>query len=286
MTEQRLYAKGLTPSTFMPDIFLLDPDNGYIISGKDAFLHIIWQEILWLCTLLFLFVMFTILFLHGADKWSKVHALNQSATVAQGKVIRHRQTVTGSMNQSILYYVTYQYTLPGTNTTYTKEEFVDRSIYDRFEDGTIVDIKYTESDPTQAILARDFAPLQVETSIIIETILGITGALVIVIYGIPVLKQCWGDEILRRKGHLLQGQVLHCHHIAPMEGKKVLPSEDESAIGEHFWIELAYRFKTPDGKEIRGVAKRQRNDLHHKALPQFGAPVAIWYLDAEHYRLL
>src|SRR4051794_38512952 len=108
VTEQQIYANNSPTFTIMSNVFLFDPDNAYIISGKESFLHIIWQEILWLGTLLLLFLIFAGLFVHGTDKWLKVHMLNQSPSVAQGEVIRHRQTAAGSFNQSILYYITYQ----------------------------------------------------------------------------------------------------------------------------------------------------------------------------------
>jgi hypothetical protein len=272
----------ITPS----NLFLLNPENSDMLIGKRKFTIPI-NFIFITSLLLFLLLLISILLLvTGINNTLTATYLSSSETSVEGVITGQRKGVIGNISQTATYFVTYQFNPTESKTPYHKEQGVRDDLFNKLKTGDSVRIKYLPTDPNVSTLAEvDMnASLGFMGSLLI--IIGALGTLITGVYLLPVVSAALKELHLRRYGKILNGQVLSCRRYKNEAPTSLNPHEYGSALSNLFFIELSYRFKLPDGKEITSWDKRKRDDLKGKSLPTFGLPIAVLYLDEKHYKVL
>ena len=234
--------------------------------------------------LLPLFIGFVLLLISGATELADLHRLNTSQATAQGTIIAHRRGSAGSMNQGILHYVTYQFMVDEVQVK--KEQFVPRLSYQRLKDGASVTVKYVPSNPQLATLTGQDADVSLGAMSFTQIVIGLVGGTIVLVYLLPALFRLWWAFNLRLRGTILHGEVLACHRYQNSAPTGLAFADYGSALNSTFFVELSYRFHTPPGRIIQGRCTQQREDLRGKALPKFGMPVYVLYLNDAHYQVL
>ncbi len=212
--------------------------------------------------------------------------LDHSGAVTQGQIISRRIAVTGGNGRAINYYVTYQFALPDMQTVVTNEQFVRKEIYDQLVESSPVRIKYLDSDPGISILPDWAVSLTQRSNGYLYAVFGGLALAIALLYFAPAAYRFFRGAQRRRSGQVLVGHVLACHRYVTQGASSLNPEVYGSALKSQFYIELAYSFRLPQGKEVKGVARRRRNDLKGLALPKFGSPVLVLYAREDNYDVL
>jgi hypothetical protein len=272
-------------SAFPKQVFLLDLDHKRYGEGARPPMALNFNA----AVVLLLLSMFAIslgMIISSAQSLNLVHQLHESGAVIQGEITAHRRNAAGTMNQGQFHYVTYQFQYPDGGKLYRREQFVSKALYEQLQDGTSVTIKVLPSMPTLSTLTGDNVDRGLGSVDYITLILGVIGLTIASVYLVPRLPRWWVETQMLRRGQIINGQLLHCRRFVTDTAHTLDPNEYGAALSSNFFIEVAYRFQTPNGKEIKGIATNKRNDLHRSKLPNFGTPIVVLYLDDENYEML
>ncbi len=273
-------------SPFPSNLFLLNPHNRNMLRGVRAlsvtFSLTTVMLLIGLCGLL----ASGLCFAKGISDLFATAQLIANGVIVQGRIVNYQPHTANGVNQGVLHPVVYRFTLPNRPIAFTRQQLVRKEFFDRFTEGAAVTVRYLPSDPMVSMLVGVDAESGFEGSAFGSIAVGAVGLLVGAVYLWPVLRQLWRDIRLKQEGCVTPGQVLYCRRYALLTAVQRDSPEYDAAIANNFYIELSYRFRTPEGKELRGWTKQKRNDLRGTRLPTFGAPVAVLYLDRENFNVL
>ncbi len=161
-----------------------------------------------------------------------------------------------------------------------------KDVFDRLKNGNSVTVQYLPGDPGISMLVGVDAERTFEGNAFTSIAIGFAGLIIAAVYLLPPMAAQWRAWRLRQSGQVIVGQTLYCRRYAPVMMTRPDSPDYDRAISRNFYVELSYRFRRPDGKEVRGRSLRKRNDLRGTRLPAFCAPVAVLYLDRENHKVL
>lgn len=168
-------------------------------------------------------------------------------------------------DDSDTYYVIFEYVYNGSS--YSGEQSVDYSFYDRAERGAYVDVLLLPENPGIVKLADHNEP---PTFLVFFAVCwnGIVWTI-----AIGMFSASGRYRQLMREGQMIRGE------IASIKGHT--DSDDD------YIITVEYAFRAPDdGTLIIGKQRHTRNDLKRERLPRQGTPVAVMYRNKNHYQML
>jgi hypothetical protein len=93
-----------------------------------------------------------------------------------------------------------------------------------------------------------------------------------------VIRKVRTKRRLVRDGEVLAGDIVHC------TGRTANTGGDDGS--DYYQVTVAYRFRSPAGRELRGKDSAWREDLERAPLPAPGTPVLVVYLEDKTYQLL
>jgi len=272
--------------TLFPDIFFVDPANSVLSTDSTVVARLPNPGIGLIVLLLVAMLLFVFLTIIGVSVLGSEAQLDRSDVTVQGIVINHRRNAAGSVNQGVLHYVTYLYSVPGQGETLTKEQYVTEMTYSQLEDGDPVLVKYLQSDPSIAELSGPASTNSLALNGYFMTVFGLIGGLVALVFLVSHVWQYYRDDVLIRKGRLLMGEVLKCRADLNVTQTSLESNNYGNPLRGHHFIELTYIFNTPEGNDIEATVKARRNDLVGQLLPEFGTSVAVLYLNDRCYKIL
>jgi hypothetical protein len=253
------------PSAPSFEPFLLVPQTRKFFMGQARHLPI--QE-LWVIVFFGFFTFMAMCLLVGAlGEYADAGRLQQSGVITQGTIISR----TLSSGKSTSYYLTYEFSVKGSDTRFTRQQTVRRAAYEAHPEGSLVTVAYLPDDPNVSRLAGKDADDSVMQASVPESGLFVLITLVIMFFLLrPVVRDRW----LARNGRILEGKVVKSN--GRLAGSK----------RRYYRLTVQYEFLSPSGVLLSGKQNAQRDDLRHSLLPRPGAPVAVLYADDRHYKML
>jgi hypothetical protein len=266
-----------------PNAFLLKPYHAHRQLGT---LQIISAKQILLClALVGLISFFGLIIMQGAQPLILDYQLQQNGIDTQGSIVDIQPVSMRSRGQAPAAYITYSFT-SAAEVIYLGKQVVSTEDSRRLQPGATVAIRYLLHNPNASVLVVQN----------VENILGPGNAMITLLVTISQLAtlavfaslmwSVWWDEQYFRRGRLIFGHVLKCRAYLESFASQLNVESTDRHLGGRFMIELSYAFHSHAGKTIRAVTTQQRNDLRFQALPAFGQPLAILYLDDRHYKLL
>ena len=252
------------------DPFLLSPRKLRFVHGLDRRPAVTFAHPL---ALAFICIWMFGMMVYFGSPWITAMRVQNLGTLTQGKVINgYVQT-----GKNTTYYLTFQYqiNLPnGKAQIYQYAQQVSAAYYHMHPGDTKVAIKYLHDDPATAQLAGvDDDSTGRDSALFAGVGFGLVWLTVTVILVYPFIDN-WTST-----GRLLKGELVDCeNHIYKQD----------------FIITVYYTFVSPTtGQTLAGKQRGTRNDLmgnkrrntDHK-LPKLGVPVAVYYVNDHHYKLL
>jgi hypothetical protein len=245
-----------------PSLFLLDPSaNAKFVAGKAK--RIGSSRVM----LLLAFISFIVAAgMIGYAVYGELNfqALEREGTTTNAVVVDGHTTRSSRGGTS--YYITYELTV--NKQPYRHEVNISSSLYNRLRIGSTVSVRYLMRDPSISMLwGDDFDSTSITGQRLIGVIVGGTSL-------VCCLVCVWVDWRNRRisKGTLLRGTLLSASGRNGSKGAYIVTVE--------------YTFTTPSGGIITKKASNDRRDLRKAALPPYGTPVAVLYLDDRNVRLM
>jgi hypothetical protein len=271
---------------FPKNLFLLNPNNeGLLGKSRPLFATFSVTSAMLCLGLAGLLASICFFGIGSTELFTTARLLSAGITV-QGEIVAYPPGASTGMAQGFVYPITYRFSPANSSTTVSGQVLVRRDVFDRLKDRAAVTVKYLPGDPSVSILVGVDAERAFESSAFASIAVGFAGLIAAVVYFLPLMRHLWQEQRLRQTGHVLVGQVLYCRRYAPVMMLRPDSAEYDRSVSHNFYVELSYRFKTPQGKEIRGRTRRRRNDLRGTRLPTFGAPVAVLYLSQENHKVL
>lgn len=272
-----------TPVRLPSDTFLLNPDHADRMIGQSQLWSVFKKELFVFLLLLFLSGCMLLMSLQGLKPLLIGSQIQHSGVAVQADIVQKRTAAAAGRDQ-VSYFLKYHFTTLYGEQVHA-EQAVNRSTYERFQTGDSAPVKYLPDEPTLSALngsARD-------------NLLDFGNMLIVLIGGIGFVAAfgslvflgwyLWREEHFFKRGQLVMGHVLACHgHLEVTQPSPEVEIRGP-APGGPYMINLSYAFHSATGKVIKSAAKRQRNDLCG-CLPTFGQPVAVLYLDDQHYKIL
>lgn len=268
----------------LPDIFFVDPQNNILSTDSTVIAHVPSPGLITLTLLLLAILLFLFLTILGVSVLGSEAQLDRSEATTQGVVISHRLSPISSVNQGVLPYVTYRYSVQ--DRVLTKEQFVTKATFDKLANGDTVTIKYLQTDPTMAELNGSDSTNGLAQNGYFMAVFGILGVLTALVFLVFHVWQFWRDDLLVRKGQLLMGEVTKCEGNLDVTKTSLDSTSYGAALRGNYTIALSYTFRTHDNKEIADTVKAKRNDLIDHVLPEQGTPIALLYLNEHRYKVL
>lgn len=255
-------ANSITPQS--SDIFLLHADNAAYFEGSNSRPASLSNRGCSFCLLvLMLLLLIGIAMVGGAYiQYQEFLRLRQVGVVTDGQMIERRYSTS---DDSTTYYLTYRF--QAAEKTYTREQSVKKGRYNRFERGGHLEILYDPQNPHLSRIQGTNNPPTFFMLFGVGWMIVMLGVFAGFIHG---YRQ---NNKLCKEGFIVYGQ------IEQIKGQKDSDGDLQ--------ITLEYRFISPQsGQTIRKKDKRQRNDLKDWPLPMPETPVAIMYLNDNHFSLL
>lgn len=203
--------------------------------------------------------------IQSAIEWGQMQqsGIVTSATVTQLKIDEDSEGDT--------FYATYRFSLSNAQGyhAYSKTKSVGKKLYYTLEKGGPLPIRYLKSDPNISRVGAS-EPLPGEA-------IGLGGFALLwnAIIGTIVwflIHGFWLDRQYATKSQLLDGTL--------MQATTELDSDSD------LQLKISYQFHAPDGEILYGDSSRTRNDLKGKAIPTYGTPVVVAFVDKKIHRLL
>lgn len=199
---------------------------------------------------------------YGVVELKNAYDLKQDGVVTTGKMVANRYY---ENSEGDSHYLTYRFI--ANDQIYQKEQSVKEALYDDFEAGAPIQIRYIPSNPAKSRIEG--------TGNMGLFFLGFGGCwlsfTLFMVWGI--ISGAVKNHLLARKGYLINGHVVSakCHK----------DSDDD------YYIDLKYRYISPETAEV--VHKRHRfiaNERKKEPLPAQGTPLIILYRSEEHHQVL
>jgi hypothetical protein len=257
-----------------------------VLSGQTHWFYTLRTDGIKIVILVIILVLLVSFLLGGLNERHQNTQLAETGIVVQGDVVSSRQDVMTGRTFAGRYFVTYRFSPADQSTAYTKEQAVSREVFTRLIQDDHVMIRYLPTNPAVSSLAGQESGSNVGLTAYLMIVFGVIGAVIVLVFTGPELMRFLKHVRLWRQGRLVSGHVCACRRYATATSTSFRPSEYGSALKGNFFIELSYEFRSPQGKSIRGVAQRNRIDLRQMCLPGFGTPVAILYVNDNHYQVL
>lgn len=170
---------------------------------------------------------------------------------------------------------TYTYDVDGISFEDTHLISPDDKTCSDFPMGRSVSIQYLENEHSESRVTEADANRSHIASVLFYT--SIPFALSLMVYLGSLLPLKWLNrrrKLAKYQRIIKSGRALHGEII------------DASYKSHSGMLSLAYRFTTPDGRELTRKAQKVRHDLDNKSLPAPGTPVQILYADDRAFVLL
>ena len=270
--------------TFPSDLFVLDLRSLPFLCGTGRLPVRLNINVSLLTFLVFGFLTSILLFGRGANDLATTTQLIHSPATTDGAVVNYRASRSG--RESSLYRISYRYSVPGRSVQFTQSQYLSSDVYDRLSEGAPLTIRYLVDNPGVSMIVGVGGENSFQLNALILLVVGVVGIGLALVYLAPVFGQIRTSFLLTRENDVIIGQVLYCRRYTYMAAVARTPDADAKLLDDQYFIELSYRFRTPNGKEIRGWNCQRRNDLKGCKLPTFGASVAVLYRHAEYYRVL
>jgi hypothetical protein len=179
------------------------------------------------------------------------------AIVTDGHVTRGRSTS---------YYLTYTYDaeVNGEFETFTREESVSSTLYNKSDIGDRISIRYLSSDPGTARAVDE--PFRGIVFVGIGAVFVLLGAYVMLSHA----RQYRRDRRLENDGQIVSGTILN----SSTRGR-----------GNKRQLHVQYEFHSPYGAVLTGKQSAARRDVEPSNLPP-GTKVAVVYYDDNIFRML
>ena len=195
--------------------------------------------------------------------WDRDNHFRAKGVDTQGTAIERRV----SRGRSTSYYITYRYTVNGQ--TYTHEESVSSSDYDRVYTNQKIAVRYLSDNPAESELAGH--------SDIGGAIFWLIIGLVLVGSSAFVFTRLQRLSRFAQRGQIMQGMITN----ATMTITRSRRSQTSYTLG------INYVFRNPYGTEVAGKEQKNRKDMQNADMYSLrGAPVAVLYIDDKNYMLL
>lgn len=179
------------------------------------------------------------------------------AVVTDGHVTRGRSTS---------YYITYTYDaeVNGEFETFSREESVSSTLYNKSDIGDRISIRYLPSDPGTARAVDE--PFRGIVFVGLGLLFIILGLVVIFSH----LRQYRRDRRLENDGQIVTGTILN---------------SSTKGFGNKRQLHVQYEFHSPYGAVLTGKQSAARRDIEPSNLPP-GTKVAVVYYDDSIFRML
>jgi hypothetical protein len=284
MSQSHLQMAADTPLKLSPDIFLLDPSNRCYTIGQSRLGSLLLKESFALLALIFLSGLFLATTVQELGPLFTNAQIQQCGTPVQGSVVAKR-LLPGDGTVPDKCYLSYQFTTL-LGEVVAGEQVIARSIYDQFQMGDSVMLKYLPENPQLSGVAGAAQDgVLVEGKLIVGST-SVASALIAAGALITLICHQWRKNQYFVHGQLLKGHVLSCRVHLDALPEHIEVWEKGAKYEGVFFIAVTYTFKSPTGKTIKAVATRQRNDLRRMPLPAFGQTVGVLYLSDGRYQLL
>ncbi len=267
-----------------PGIFLTDPENAARIDARLRLWNRYKKEAVAFLLLSILGVLVFWITVEGIRPLL-LHGQIQQYGVAATGTVEGKHTATAGGYQQVTYYLEYHFTdLSGEH--YDSAQSVSRAVYENTMNGTSIPLKYLPDDPGQSELAGGLQNAMLNFgNMLIAAISGIGFVMLAILLGY-LGRYVWRENRFFTRGSLLMGHVLSCHGHTETTAETLGVQTYGGETGGPYRIDLTYTFHSPKGKTLKSSLKRERSDLRHIGLPTFGTPVAVLYLDDQHYKIL
>jgi hypothetical protein len=137
---------------------------------------------------------------------------------------------------------------------------------DRYEKGGPITLQILSAEPTLAQLPERH----------IDTLRGLLSFFIVSFFF--VFFELAGIVAFRRSRYLLQSGRPHPGWV--------IHSTSDTTDGGAYQVKIRYRFRSPDGRTIRGRDMETRPDLREQPLPEPGTPVIVCAANASTHQLL
>ena len=173
------------------------------------------------------------------------------------------------------YSITYQYRVTdstGQARDYYNSQAVTYDTYYHYDIGSEIGVIYDPVNPQTVIVPGDSAR---SSFLIALSVMGLIFLLITVPVVIHLIRATLYDNKLQRSATILTGSLL------------TIAGQWHSGKNAHYNIIARYEFTDPKTEQKRSQKTVFiRNDLHNRPLPPVGTPVAVAYLDENHYEML
>jgi hypothetical protein len=281
---QELSSRSKIHSSIPPGTFLLNPDQAARAIGHSLLWSALKKELAVFLLLAILDGLLLLICWQGIEPLLKSAQVQQTGVLTQATVTRQHVASTGGRGQ-VTYFLQYRFAAQNGQML-VAEQAVSRPIYERFQTGDPVPVKYLPEQPERAALANSASDNSLDSG---NALVALTGGIgfVIVLAALAFLGgYIWREEQFFTRGRRLMGHVLACHARLETTADDLEVNVADPPEAGRYMITLSYTFQSPAGKTIKSSVKRQRNDLRGCLLPKFGQPVAVLYLDDKHHKLL
>jgi hypothetical protein len=245
-------------------LFLLNRGHENFVAGFSRRLAINWT---FPVIVIILGLVSAFLFAIGYQPYVNYVQLNQNGKTITGTVTDKRTSVSSGRNRSTTYYIKYQYI--AEDRSFTREQSVTSSIYNRYVKGARITVVYLPDSPQVSLLSGDAA---YNDGTLITIGIWAIETIVILILIFFWVRHMLRNQYLTQKGQIIEGRVV---------GSSITRSKST------YTLKMKYEFISPtSGKKITRSESRVRNDLKQSGAPNWGRLVAVLYADDHTYRVL
>ncbi len=271
-------------STIPNDIFLLNPSYAGRIIERSQLWSMCKKEIAAFSFLVFFCALLFVIAINSIKPLLDIRYIEQFGILTEARILETYAVVAGDKKQS-MYQVVYQFTDPA-GTIYNDNQVISSKSFDHFHTGDSVPIRYISDNPTLSTLA-DWA--QDDTTKMSNVGVGLTSLasfLSILAATWFLAAYLWREEQFLGRGQVIMGHILTCQIRSANQMEAITSNRPGWMTAQTRVITLSYSFNSPDGRVIKSSIYRPQTELGKCALPKFGDPVAVLYLNNRRYRVL
>lgn len=251
---------------FDSSAFVVHPQNVDYLMGKRLYpAHVPnWRESSYIILLLSLFIILTIglVIFTGQNLVNEV-MLAQNSTTTQGTIIE--RSIEGEDDTT--YWLGYVFFV--NDTQYENRITVNQELYDKYPDGSRIDIAYATNDPTTSRLTE-------QDSLIANVFLGIFTLIWTAFFGVILFaayQSYQKQNQLKKEGQIIKGEIISATGETDSDG--------------NYRMQIKFTFRTPDATEPRlETHDFLANHLKKLDLPSEKTPVYIFYADKKTWEIL
>jgi hypothetical protein len=199
------------------------------------------------------------------------YAINEQAvqdTLAQNGIVKLAVVTDGRVTRgrSTSYYLTYTYDVEvnGEFETFSREETVSSTLYNKSDIGDRISIRYLPDDPGTARAVDE--PFSGIVYVGLGAVFVLLGAFVMLSH----MRQYRRDRRLESDGQIVTGNIIN----SSTRGR-----------GNKRQLHIQYEFHSPYGVQLTGKQSAARRDVEPTDVPP-GTKVAVVYYDDQIFRML